>query len=208
MGAHEMNTIDSVEQLRALYPQPLERAVRKSLAVLDDHMRSFIALSPFVCMATSSDTGADVTPRGDAPGFVHVSSETTLLIPDWPGNNRLDSLSNLVLNHQVALLFFIPGVDETLRVNGIAEITIAPDILQRWDVNGKHPRSALSVTVREAYLHCAKALIRSKLWTDDYRVERTALPSYAQMLKDQTRLPDSVEQMQAAIQQSYTERLY
>jgi PPOX class probable FMN-dependent enzyme len=159
-------------------------------------------------MATSSDTGADVTPRGDAPGFVHVMSETTLLIPDWPGNNRLDSLTNLVLNHQVALLFFIPGVDETLRVNGSAEITIAPDVLQRWDVNGKHPRSALSVTVREAYVHCAKALIRSKLWTDEYRVERTALPSYAQMLKDQTRLPDSVEQMQAAIQQSYTERLY
>jgi len=194
--------------LRACYPQPFERALRKALPAIDEHMRRFIALSPFLCMGTSSGAGADVTPRGDAPGFVHVPDARTLLIPDWPGNNRLDSLTNVTRNPEVGLLFFVPGVDETLRVNGTAEITMDPAILQRWDVGGKHPRSALQVTVREAYLHCAKALIRSKLWQDDYRVERTALPSYAQMLKDQTQLTTSLEDMEAAIRQSYSERLY
>lgn len=194
--------------LRACYPAPLERSLRKTLNVLDEHMRRFIGLSPFLCMGTSSDSGADVTPRGDAPGFVHVLDDRTVLVPDWPGNNRLDSLSNVTANPQVGLLFLIPGVDETLRVNGSAEITMDPELLQRWDVGGKHPRSALRVTVQEAYLHCAKALIRSKLWQDDYRVTRTDLPAYAQMLKDQTGVRDTVEELQASIQQSYAERLY
>ena len=201
-----MNPADA--SLRACYPQPLERSVRKSLPALDRHMRAFIGLSPFLCLGTSSDAGADVTPRGDAPGFVHVVDEHTLLVPDWPGNNRLDSLTNVASNPQVALLFFVPGFDETLRVNGTAEITMEPDVLCRWNVGGKRPRSALRVTVREAYLHCAKALIRSRLWGDDYRADRGVLPSYAQMLKEQTAVSDSIEALEAAIQQSYTERLY
>ena len=203
-----MSTIGTLEELRGCYPQPSERAVRKSLTKLDAHMRRFISLSPFVCLGTSGDGGADVTPRGDSPGFVHVLDDQTLLIPDWPGNNRLDSLTNVVANANVGLLFLIPGVNETLRVNGGAEIAMEPALLERWTVNGKHPRSALRVIVREAYLHCAKALMRSKLWDDDYRVERTGLPTYAQMLKDQGVTTQSVEELQASIDESYKTRLY
>jgi PPOX class probable FMN-dependent enzyme len=203
-----MSTIGTPDDLRGSYPQPSERALRKSLTTLDGHMRRFIGLSPFLCLGTSGDGGADVTPRGDGPGFVHVLDDQTLLIPDWPGNNRLDSLTNVVANSNVGLLFFIPGVNETLRVNGVAEVIMEPALLERWTVSGKHPRSAMRVTVREAYLHCAKALMRSKLWGDDYRVERTELPSYAQMLKDQGVTTQSVEELQASIDESYRTRLY
>jgi PPOX class probable FMN-dependent enzyme len=203
-----MSTVGTVDALRDCYPQPLERSLRKSLTSLDAHMRRFIGLSPFLCLGTSGAGGGDVTPRGDSPGFVQVFDDQTLLIPDWPGNNRLDSLTNLVGNPNIGLLFFIPGVNETLRVNGAAEITMEPTLLERWTVNGKHPRSAIRVTVREAYLHCAKALMRSRLWEDDYRVERTELPTYAQMLKDQGVTTQSVDELQAAIDDSYTTRLY
>jgi PPOX class probable FMN-dependent enzyme len=194
--------------LRECYPAPLERSLRKSLSKLDAHMRHFISLSPFLCLGTSGEGGGDVTPRGDSPGFVQVLDDRTLLIPDWQGNNRLDSLSNIVTNPSVGLLFMIPGVNETLRINGVAEISMEPALVERWTVNGKHPRSAMRVTVREAYLHCAKALMRSKLWEDDYRVERTELPTYAQMLKDQDVTTDSVEDLQKAIDESYATRLY
>ena len=203
-----MSTIATLDELRGCYPQPLERSLRKSLPKLDAHMRRFIGLSPFLCLGTSGTGGADVTPRGDSPGFVHVLDDQTLLIPDWPGNNRLDSLTNVVTNANVGLLFLIPGVNETLRVNGVAEVIMEPALLERWTVNGKHPRSAMRVTVREAYLHCAKALMRSKLWNDDYRVERTELPTYAQMLKDQGVTTQSVEELQASIDDSYATRLY
>ena len=203
-----MSSIATREELRDCYPQPLERSLKKSLTQLDAHMRHFISLSPFLCMGTSGDGGGDVTPRGDSPGFVHVLDDQTLLIPDWQGNNRLDSLTNVVANPNVGLLFLIPGVNETLRVNGSAEITMEPALLERWTVNGKHPRSAMRVTVREAYLHCAKALMRSKLWSDDYRVNRTDLPTYAQMLKDQGVTTQTVEELQAAIDESYATRLY
>jgi len=203
-----MSTIATLDELRGCYPQPLERSLRKSLPKLDAHMRRFIGLSPFLCLGTSGTGGADVTPRGDSPGFVHVLDDQTLLIPDWPGNNRLDSLTNVVTDANVGLLFLIPGVNETLRVNGVAEVIMEPALLERWTVNGKHPRSAMRVTVREAYLHCAKALMRSKLWNDDYRVERTELPTYAQMLKDQGVTTQSVEDLQASIDDSYATRLY
>ena len=124
-------------ELRKLYPPPVERARLKTLRKLDQHCVNFIARSPFLCLGTSSERGADVTPRGDEPGFVHVLDDGTLAIPDWPGNNRLDSLSNIFANPQVALLFFIPGVQETLRVNGTAEITTNPDLMNRWERNGK-----------------------------------------------------------------------
>ena len=203
-----MSMVGNLTELRECYSPPLERSLRKSLPALDAHMRRFIGLSPFLCLGTSGADGADVTPRGDAPGFVHVIDDRTVLIPDWPGNNRLDSLTNIVGNPNIGLLFFIPGVNETLRVNGIAEVTIEPALLERWTVEGKHPRSALRVTVREAYLHCAKALMRSRLWSDDYRIARTELPSYARMLKDQGVTTQSVEELQAAIDESYSTRLY
>jgi PPOX class probable FMN-dependent enzyme len=194
--------------LRDTYPPPLPRAVLKVQTAIDDHMRAFIARSPFLCLGTSSAAGADVTPRGDAAGFVHVLDEHTLLIPDWPGNNRLDTLANVQENPVVAMLFLVPGVQETLRINGRAEISTAPDLVARWDVGGKQPRSVLRVTVAEAFMHCGKALIRSRLWDAATQIERSALPSYGQILKDQTKLPESAEEMQRSLEDGYKNRLY
>jgi hypothetical protein len=198
-----------MSSLRECYTdQPSERARLKVQPALDGHMRKFIALSPFVCLGSSSDAGADVTPRGDQPGFVQVLDDKTVLIPDWPGNNRLDTLMNIEANPNVGLLFLIPGFVESLRVNGVAEISIDPALLERWTVNGKHPRSVLRVAVREAFLHCGKAILRSKLWDESAKVDRGELPSYGQMLKDQTQVRDSVEQIQASVEEAYKNRLY
>ena len=198
-----------MSSLRECYTdQPSERARLKVQRVLDAHMRNFIALSPFVCLGSSSADGADVTPRGDQPGFVHVPDDGTLLIPDWPGNNRLDTLMNIEANPNVGLLFLIPGFSESLRVNGVAAISLDPALLERWNVNGKHPRSVLRVAVREAFLHCGKAILRSKLWEESAKVDRSALPSYGQMLKDQTQVRDTAEQIQASVEEAYNTRLY
>ena len=198
-----------MSSLRECYTdQPSERARLKVQRALDVHMRNFIALSPFVCLGSSSADGADVTPRGDQPGFVQVLDDGTLLIPDWPGNNRLDTLMNIEANPNVGLLFLIPGFSESLRVNGVADISLDPVLLERWNVNGKHPRSVLRVAVREAFLHCGKAILRSKLWDESAKVDRSALPSYGQMLKDQTQVRDTAEQIQASVEDAYKTRLY
>lgn len=194
--------------LRDTYPPPLERALLKSQTQLDGHMKAFIALSPFLCLGTSNASGADVTPRGDRPGFVQVPDDHTVLIPDWPGNNRLDALSNVLDNPAVALLFFVPGMLETLRINGNAEVSLDDALIARWEVDGKRPRSVLRVAVSEAFMHCGKALIRSKLWAPESQVDRRALPSYGQMLKDQTRLPQTAEEIQQSLEEGYAKRLY
>jgi len=194
--------------LRKLYPPTVERARLKTQFKLDKHSRNFIARSPFVCIGSSSERGADVTPRGDEPGFVLVLDDTTLAIPDWPGNNRLDSFSNIVLNPQVALLFLIPGVDETLRASGTAEISTSSELLERWQRNGKKPRAVLVVTIREAFFHCGKALIRSRLWKDDYKIQRSELPPYGEILKDQIVTSETAEQIEMSIQSGYKNKLY
>ena len=194
--------------LRKLYPPTVERARLKTQFKLDKHSRNFIARSPFVCLGSSSERGADVTPRGDEPGFVLVLDDTTLAIPDWPGNNRLDSFSNIVLNPQVALLFLIPGVDETLRASGTAEISTSSELLERWQRNGKKPRAVLVVTIREAFFHCGKALIRSRLWKDDYKIQRSELPPYGEILKDQIVTSETAEQIELSIQSGYKNKLY
>jgi len=203
-----MATITTIEALRELYPPVLERARLKTLHSLDEHCRLFISLSPFVCLASSGDSGVDVTPRGDQPGFVQVLDATTLALPDWRGNNRLDSLANVVANPRVGLLFFIPGVDETLRVNGVATIATDEALTTRWVVNGNHPRSVLVIQVHEAFLHCGKALIRSRLWHPDAQIDRGELPSFGQMLKDQIRITDSAEEIEASVQEAYRTKLY
>jgi len=194
--------------LRTLYPSPSERARLKTLRKIDQHCRSFIALSPFLCLGTSGPEGTDVSPRGDQPGFVHVLDDQTLAIPDWPGNNRLDSLTNIVANSSVGLLFLIPGVDESLRVNGTALITTERAVLASWETNGKTPRSALIITVKEVFLHCGKALIRSKLWREDNRVDRALLPSYGQMLKDKIEIGESATEIEASVAEAYKNGLY
>jgi PPOX class probable FMN-dependent enzyme len=191
--------------LRDVYAPAIERARKKSLRALDAHCRRFIALSPFVCMGTVGSGGADVTPRGDRPGFVHILDETTLAMPDWPGNNRLDSLENLQHDPRIGLLFLIPGFEETLRVNGRAQISFAEDLLSRWE---PRPKSALLIQVEEAFLHCGKAILRSRLWDPAAQVDRAALPSYGQMMKDQIEIADTAAEIEASVADGYRNRLY
>ena len=173
--------------LRDLFGAPMDLAVRKSLSALDKHCRDFIARSPFLCIGTSSKSGrADVSPRGDPPGFVQVLDDHTLIIPDRPGNNRLDTMSNIVDNPAVGLLFFIPGFDDTLRINGKATIVRDEAVLAQAAVNGKRPKVAIRVDVEEAFLHCAKALKRARLWDPASRVERRTMPSLGRMILEQT----------------------
>lgn len=182
-----MAHIDSLEALRTVYKPANPRSVAKVIPVLDGHCRRFIALSPFLLLATGGPDGtSDVSPRGDGPGFVKVADDTTLLLPDRPGNNRLDSLENIIARPGIGLLFMVPGVDETLRVNGTAEIRTDPDLLADFAVGGKLPLSVIRITVKEAYLHCAKALMRSHLWSREAQVERSVLPTMGEMLQDHT----------------------
>jgi PPOX class probable FMN-dependent enzyme len=196
-----MGAITSEEALRRVYKEPSDRVRRKQLERLDRHCRRFVELSPFVILATSdADGSVDATPRGGPPGFVRVADERTLLIPDRPGNNRLDSLTNLVANPGVGLLFLVPGVDETLRVNGTVEISDDEGLRSLFQVDGRLPATVLVVSVREAFLHCAKALMRSRLWDQEARVERTALPTMGEMLKDQIGLDGEPESQQAMLE--------
>ncbi|MBD3896254.1 pyridoxamine 5'-phosphate oxidase family protein [Halomonas sp. ML-15] len=178
--------IGSIEELRALYPPAKPRALQKQLSRLDDHCRRFISLSPFVVLASGDGLNQDASPRGGAPGFAKVLDDTTLLIPDSPGNNRLDSLSNIIASGRLGLLFLIPGVDESLRINGAAEVSVDETLLAQVEDERREPRVVIRVTLEEAYLHCAKALMRSKLWSDESRRERSVLPSMGQMIQDQT----------------------
>lgn len=181
--------IETPDQLRALFPEPGQRAARKQLANLDRHCQRFIELSPFVVVATAGAHNLDASPRGGAPGFVRVAGPTNLWLPDSPGNNRLDSMTNIVATGKIGLLFLIPGVDETLRVNGSASVTADPAILQHFASMNRPPRVVIDVGVEEVFLHCAKALMRSHLWSDEARVERTMLPTMGEMLAEQLGTP-------------------
>ncbi|MET4697920.1 PPOX class probable FMN-dependent enzyme [Constrictibacter sp. MBR-5] len=199
--------IGGADDLRALYGAPSDKAVRKQLARIDTHARNFIALSPFLVLGTSGPDGADCSPRGDAPGFVAVIDEHTLLIPDRLGNNRIDSLTNVSVNPNVGLIFFVPGINETLRVNGKATVTVDQALLAPLAVQERAPRSGLLVKVEQMYFHCAKALIRSKLWDSDTRVERKSFPTLGRILADQIADCDAAES-EAFIAESYKTRLY
>jgi PPOX class probable FMN-dependent enzyme len=180
-------TVPSPAALREIMGTPMELAVRKQLGKLDRYCREFIARSPFLCLGTADKNGkADVSPRGDPAGFVQVLDDHTLIIPDRPGNNRLDTMSNIMENPNVGLLFFIPGFEDTLRVNGRATIVRDPEVLERAAVNGKVPKVAIRIAVDEAFLHCAKALRRSRLWDPASKVDRKEMPSLAKMILEQT----------------------
>lgn len=178
--------IDTLEQLRELYAAPKERAVKKQLAALDKHCKRFIRLSPFVVVSSLGvDEVLDASPRGGAPGFIKVLGDDTLLIPDSPGNNRLDTLENIIHTGRVGLLFLIPGVDETLRVNGAAYLSIDPDDISQCTTEIRAPKLVLRVTVQQAYLHCAKAFMRSKLWDSSSQIDRSQLPTMVDMINEQ-----------------------
>ncbi len=207
-GRGPMARIESIDALRRLYKQPSERVRRKQLDRLDDYCRRYIALSPFVLVASSGADGlADVSPRGERPGFVQVLDERRLAIPDRPGNNRLDSMTNLLANPAIGLLFMVPGFQETLRVNGVAEIRDDDDLRARFAVGGRLPATVILVSVREAYFHCAKSIMRARLWEPEARADRGLLPTLGQMIKEQAGLAAPVED-EAEVLARYRETLY
>ena len=187
-----MNYLSTTEELRTVYKPASDGAVRKELKALDSHCRSFLARSPFVVIGSTDGNGhADVTPKGDRPGFVAVLDATTIAIPDRPGNNRLDTLENLIADPAIGLLFLIPGMNETLRINGTARITTDEALRPRFAIDGKLPLSVIVVTVESAYMHCAKAFMRSELWQPESWPDRASMPTLGQILKDQLALAES-----------------
>jgi PPOX class probable FMN-dependent enzyme len=202
------DTLCSSEAIRAHYGEPMARAKAKQLTRIDRHARAFIALSPFVVIASSDAAGrGDATPRGDAPGFVAVLDEATLLIPDRPGNRRVDTMLNIIDNPQIGLLFMVPGINETLRVNGRAHVTRDAELLEPLAAQGKAPVAGLVLAVEEVYFHCGKALIRSNLWSPEAIVPRSCFPSLGAVLADQIAGMDVAEAEQS-IDEGYRTRLY
>jgi uncharacterized protein len=193
--------------LASIYPKPTARVIAKARPEIDVHARKFIGMSPFCVLATSgSDGSVDASPRGGNPGFVSVASPNHLLMPDRSGNNRLDSFRNVVEGSGfVQLIFFVPGIDETLRVGGKGHLSADPELLASMVEFGKPPRAVLRIDVTEAYFHCGKALMRSKLWSADTRVEREVFPSISQVIHDQTTLGEP--ESQAVVEERYKTQL-
>ena len=215
MSAQTPLVFTNAEQLQRYIGAPMELAVRKAIPHLDGHCRAFIARSPFVSIGTAATNGrADVSPRGDAPGFVQVLDDNTLFIPDRPGNNRMDTMLNIIENPHVGLLFMVPGFEDLLRVNGRAQIVRDDTLLAQAIVKGKTPKLGIRVQVDEAYLHCAKAVKRSRLWDEASRQDRRELPSLGQMILEQTAAPEAppsaevVSQVDALIEENYRTGLY
>jgi len=186
--------------LRSLHHKPMLRATGKVLRALDIYCRRIIALSPFCVVATQGPNGADISPRGDPSGFVRVLDDLTLLLPDRVGNNRLDTMTNLLANPRIGLLFLVPGMNETLRINGTARITNDARLLAPSAVNNRAPKVGIVVTVEEALLHCAKALVRSALWDASRHIDRSIMPTYAQMLLEHVKgLTDEENERQTKV---------
>lgn len=204
-----MEFIESREHLRQLYKAPGDGAVRKEMRTLDGHSKGFIGKSPFVLIGSSDHDGnADVTPKGDKPGFVAILDDTTIAIPDRPGNNRLDTLENILRNPAVGLLFLIPGMNETLRINGEARLTTDPALREQLAVDGKAPISVIVVSVKAAYMHCAKAFMRSELWKLETWPDRASLPTLGQILRDQLALADTAEATDKWLDESYRQSMW
>ena len=205
--------IATEQDLRALFPATHDLALRKCQPHLDRHARAFVGRSPFVCIGTQTPEGrADVSPRGDPCGFVQVLDDRTLLIPDRPGNNRLDTLSNLIANPAIGLLFMVPGFDDTLRINGRAQVTRDPVLLARLAVHDRMPSVAIVVSVTEVFLHCAKAFRRSDLWNPEQRQNRREMPSLVQMILDQTsdapEDPAALAKLDSDLEEAYRKSMY
>ena len=176
MSANE-HLVTTMEQLDALYGEKNPNSIAKEIDYINDGYRKLIEAAPFVAIATCGPEGLDCSPKGDPKGFVRILDDKTLAIPDRPGNNRLDGFRNILRDPRIALLFLIPGVGETMRVNGRASISIEPELMQSFAINGKLPRSVLVVHIESIYFHCSKAIVRSKLWDAATQIDRQSLPS-------------------------------
>lgn len=204
-----MDYIASTEELRSHYRPVMDAAKRKELRFLDGHCRRFIENSPFVLIGSSDGNGnADVTPKGDRPGFVAILDDVTLAIPDRPGNNRLDTLENIVAHPAVGLLFLVPGMDETLRVNGEARVTADAALRGKLAVEDRLPATVVVVKVRAAYMHCAKAFMRSRLWKPESWADRGAMPTLGQILKDQLALPEPAAETDRWLDETYRQSMW
>ena len=215
MGAYKINpefVISDERTLRSQFSELSPLAAKKCLSALDRHAQDFIKRSPFLCLGTQNADGkADVSPRGDPAGFVKVLDPQTLAIPDRPGNNRLDSLANIVANPNVGLLFLVPGFDETLRVNGTATLVTDPDLLKTMSVRDRAPKLTIVVSVSEVFLHCAKAFRRSHLWDPEHFQDRSEMPSLSRIILDQTTgAPNDAEmqKLDAELEETYRKTLY
>ncbi|MFL2540617.1 MAG: pyridoxamine 5'-phosphate oxidase family protein [Candidatus Latescibacterota bacterium] len=204
-----MAKINSVDQLRSIYRKPRELAANKVLTEFEEHSRRFVKLSPFLVISTIGADGiGDVSPRGDAPGFVKVMDDNrTIAIPDRRGNNRIDTLSNIITNPSVGTIFFIPGIAEVMRVNGTATVDDDADLRTAFEVKGKRPSTVILIEAREIFLHCAKAIMRSGLWRQENQVGRTIMPTIAQMISDQIGR-DRPMQTQREVEKAYQKELY
>jgi hypothetical protein len=206
----KINSIKNETKLRTMYKNPGDLAVKKSLPHLDKHLRHFINLSPFLVLSTVRPDGyCDASPRGDAPGFVRILDDKNIFLPDRPGNNRLDSLTNILSNPGIGLLFMIPGLEETLRINGKAHIISDTTLLKPSIVHGKIPKSGLKIAINECYIHCGKALRRSKIWNNETHIKKGTYPSIGKILVDQQAAPGmSVEELDKFAEKEYKKTLY
>ena len=204
------NQISTVEELREILGYPREMVQKKEINFIDEHCKHYIAKSPMLLISTSNKEGkCDVSPRGDPAGFVTVLDEQYLIIPERPGNKRCDSLVNILSNPQIGLIFIIPGLKETLRINGKALLTRDKDLLEKQQVNGKFPEVGIVVEVEECYIHCAKAFLRSKLWQPETWLEKEELPVVAKVLADHINSENfSSEEIETVLKESYLKRLY
>jgi len=203
-----MHRITTLDQLDRLYGEPVPAAIIKEIDYISDHYKAFIDKSPFVVVATVSPDGLDCSPRGDPAGFVRVRDRKTVLIPDRRGNNRIDTLRNIVRDPRISLLFMIPGIGNTLRINGHAEICADPDLLATFSFKGKTPRTVLIVTVERIYTQCPKALVRSRLWSQDAQIARSELPSAGEMLESLSKGAIDGAQYDQAYPQRLKETIY
>jgi len=178
-----MTVITTVEDLKAIYGEASEASTAKVTASLTPAYRTMIERSPFVALATVGPEGLDCSPRGDRGAVVRIEDDRTLALPDWRGNNRVDSLLNIVRDPRIALMFLIPGSDSVMRINGRAVVSVAPELLESFEMDGRHPRSVVVVTIEEAYFQCARAVMRAELWNAERQVAANDLPTPGDMLK-------------------------
>ncbi len=209
MSHDDPHAITSIEELREYYEMPNPLITKSKLDFLEDHMKHFISLAPFVCVSSETEEGLDASPRGGEPGFVKVLDRKTVAFGDWPGNNKVETLSNIIRTGRCGLLFLVPTLDVFFRINGPATVTRDPAITEKLREKGKPPKSAVKVTVRESYFHCGKAFRRSDLWTPDKWVDASGFPTVGKVLADLTKIAEySPEQLEALYQHGLREELY